>query len=144
MIEIQDLSVRLRKALEPDRADAESDPDFMIYSGGFFSDADRKLMDVVRESTSEQLVMLNLPFRDRRLPEMLFRYRARNFPETLDEQERQRWETFRHSRMGKHQWQLFEQSMNGAESSASDAESMQVLTALRNYVAQISGASNRS
>jgi len=144
LIEIQDLSVRLRKALEPDRADAESDPDFMIYSGGFFSDADRKLMDVVRESTSEQLVMLNLPFRDRRLPEMLFRYRARNFPESLDEQERQRWETFRHSRMGKHQWQLFEQSMNGAESSASDAESMQVLTALRNYVAQISGASNRS
>jgi exodeoxyribonuclease-1 len=137
LMEIADLSVRLRKALEPERAEAEADPDYMIYSGGFFSDGDRKLMDVVRESTPEQLIMLNLPFRDRRLPEMLFRYRARNFPETLDEQEQQRWQVFRQSRLGERQWQLFEQSMNEAELDTSGAESQRVLADLRSYAAQI-------
>ena len=92
------MPARLRKALEPDRAEPDGDPDFMIYSGGFFSDGDRTLMDVVRESTPEQLAMLNLPFRDRRLPEMLFRYRARNFPETLGVDELARWE---HARLGR-------------------------------------------
>ena len=31
-------------------------------------------------------------FRDERLPELLFRYRARNWPETLSVEETQRWE----------------------------------------------------
>ena len=34
-------------------------------------------------------------FDDQRLPEMLFRYRARNFPATLDSDERQRWDEYR-------------------------------------------------
>ena len=33
-------------------------------------------------------------FHDPRLPELLFRYRARNWPETLSVQEAQRWEDF--------------------------------------------------
>jgi len=33
-------------------------------------------------------------FTDDRLPEMLFRYRARNYPETLDTDELQRWNEF--------------------------------------------------
>src|SRR5690606_14192351 len=33
-------------------------------------------------------------FHDPRLPELLFRYRARNWPDTLDPQERQRWQDY--------------------------------------------------
>lgn len=75
------------------------DPDLMLYSGGFFSEADRSRMQQVRRASPQQLGMLDLPFEDRRLPEMLFRYRARNFPETLSNEERARWEEYRRYRL---------------------------------------------
>lgn len=78
---------------------AEQDPDFMIYSGGFFSDADKSLMQTLRGTPPGDLGRLDLPFRDRRLPEMFFRYRARNFPETLNAEESARWEEFRTKRL---------------------------------------------
>jgi exodeoxyribonuclease-1 len=75
------------------------DPDLMLYSGGFFSDADRRRMQQIREAPIEQLGQLDLPFEDRRLSEMLFRYRARNYPQTLTTEECLRWEEFRHQRL---------------------------------------------
>ena len=42
-----------------------------------------------------QLAAAKPDFEDRRLPEMLFRYRARNWPETLNPEEQARWEQFR-------------------------------------------------
>jgi exodeoxyribonuclease-1 len=38
-------------------------------------------------------------FEDARLPELLFRYRARNYPETLAPGEREAWEAFRYQRL---------------------------------------------
>ena len=38
-------------------------------------------------------------FRDPRLPELLFRYRARNWPDTLSAGERQRWDDYRRQRL---------------------------------------------
>jgi exodeoxyribonuclease-1 len=38
-------------------------------------------------------------FDDPRLPEMVFRYRARNWPKTLNEEERQRWDEYRRERL---------------------------------------------
>jgi exodeoxyribonuclease-1 len=38
-------------------------------------------------------------FEDPRLDELLFRYRARNFPDTLDADERGRWQQYRHERL---------------------------------------------
>ncbi|WP_238946896.1 exodeoxyribonuclease I [Seongchinamella unica] len=76
-----------------------SDPDRMLYSGGFFSDADKRLMDEVRQCTPEELATATFPFADDRLPEMLFRYRARNYPDSLSPEERKRWEEFRFHRL---------------------------------------------
>ena len=70
------------------------DPDFMIYNGGFFNEGDKELMRLVRKTSSEELARLDLPFKDGRLKEMLFRYRARNFPETLRTEESERWRSF--------------------------------------------------
>jgi len=67
------------------------DPDLMIYSGGFFSDTDKRLIAQVRRSSPEQVAKAYYSFSDPRLEEMLFRYRARNFPESLDENEKERW-----------------------------------------------------
>lgn len=76
-----------------------TDPDFMLYSGGFFSNDDRARMEVVRETAADNLAQLNLPFQDSRLEEMLFRYRARNYPESLSAEEQARWESFRRERL---------------------------------------------
>lgn len=73
----------------------DGDPDHMLYSGGFFSDSDRGLMEQVRAASVEELAALDLPFQDPRLEEMLLRYKARNYPEALTEEEHQRWEEYR-------------------------------------------------
>ena len=94
---IPDLAARLRAVYAERDLPETGDPDRMLYSGGFFSDADRRVMDRVREATPEQLASESFVFDDARVPEMLFRYRARNFPESLDEAERAQWEEFRFS-----------------------------------------------
>jgi len=43
---------------------------------------------------------MNPGFRDKRLPELLFRYRARNWPDSLSSSERGRWDEFRRQRLG--------------------------------------------
>jgi len=75
-----------------------SDPDAQIYSGGFFSNTDYDRMDRIRKTRPEDLGKLNLTFDDARLPEMLFRYRARNFPDSLNEEEKQHWNDYRKER----------------------------------------------
>ena len=75
-----------------------SDPDGQLYSGGFFSRDDSQRIDTIRKTRPEKLAGLQFNFDDNRLTEMLFRYRARNFPETLDEQEHQQWNNYRHEK----------------------------------------------
>ena len=77
----------------------QSDPDHMIYSGGFFSNADRSLMDKIRRTNPDNLGRQNWPFKDPRLAEMLFRFRARNFPATLSQNESLQWNTERLDRL---------------------------------------------
>jgi exodeoxyribonuclease-1 len=73
----------------------ETDPDLLLYGGGFFSDGDRQLMDTVVATSSVELANLRPQFKDERLDEMLFRYRARNFPGQLNEEEVIRWDGYR-------------------------------------------------
>jgi len=81
----------------------DSDPDLEIYSGGFFSDSDKKLMSKIRAMPPEQLAKSAFKFTDSRLPEMLFRYRARNYPQTLNADEQLRWNAFCSDRLTGHQ-----------------------------------------
>ncbi len=68
------------------------DPDLALYSGGFFDDSDKKQFVRIRKSSAEQLSRTDFHFIDSRLPEMLFRYRARNFPHSLTAEEQTRWQ----------------------------------------------------
>ena len=76
-----------------------TDPDRMLYGGGFFSDQDRRTMDTVRAADPQTLAQQSFAFADARLPEMLFRYRARNYPATLTPAERAQWDEFRFQRI---------------------------------------------
>ncbi|WP_267225839.1 exodeoxyribonuclease I [Dyella silvae] len=74
------------------------DPELAIY-GGFLPDADKRLLADIRATPPEQLAQGAFPFRDPRYPELLFRYRARNWPETLNLDEQARWQAFCHDRL---------------------------------------------
>ncbi|TYL48036.1 exodeoxyribonuclease I [Marinomonas sp. IMCC 4694] len=75
------------------------DPDVMLYSGGFFSREDKARMDTIRSTPVDCLSELALSFDDRRLPEMLMRYIARNYPDQLTEQQGVEWEEYRQLRL---------------------------------------------
>lgn len=72
----------------------ETDPDLAIYSGGFFSDSDKQKMAKIRNTIPGQLANFKPNFTDLRLAEMLFRYRARNYPEILQPDEALKWREF--------------------------------------------------
>ena len=75
------------------------DPDAMLYSGGFFSDADKFVMSQVVSSKPEELDAQRFVFNDPRLKEMFFRYKARNFPDSLTMDESEQWECYRFQRL---------------------------------------------
>ena len=76
-----------------------TDTDRMLYGGGFFTDGDKRIMDQIRSTEPVELGAQTFSFQDQRLPEMLFRYRARNYPDTLSPQERAQWEEYRFARL---------------------------------------------
>ncbi len=75
------------------------DPDLMLYAGGFFSREDKARMETIRSTPANLLGELEMSFDDRRLPEMLMRYIARNYPENLSESQRKEWEEYRQLRL---------------------------------------------
>ncbi|AIG02606.1 exonuclease I [Pseudomonas fluorescens] len=77
---------------------ASADPEQQLYDG-FIGDRDRRLCEQVRAVEPAQLARQQWPFDDHRLPELLFRYRARNFAYTLDDEEQQRWKLFCQQRL---------------------------------------------
>ncbi|MEQ1559172.1 MAG: exodeoxyribonuclease I [Methyloglobulus sp.] len=81
----------------------ETDPDLAIYSGGFFSDSDKQKMAKIRNTPPDQLINFPLNFADSRLAEMLFRYRARNYPALLKADEITQWQEFCANRLKGHQ-----------------------------------------
>ncbi|WP_095054374.1 exodeoxyribonuclease I [Pseudomonas sp. Irchel s3b2] len=79
------------------------DPEQQLYDG-FIGDRDRRLCEQVRIADPAQLAQEQWPFDDERLPELLFRYRARNFPDTLSFEEQERWRIFCQQRLTAPEW----------------------------------------
>lgn len=74
------------------------DPEQQLYDG-FFGERDRRLCEQVRTVDPAQLANGRWMFDDPRLSELLFRYRARNFPTTLSEEEKSQWRAFCQQRL---------------------------------------------
>ena len=68
----------------------DSNPDTALY-GAFVPNSDRRLIQEVQKSSPAELRDRRFAFTDPRLPELLFRYRARNWPEILTDIERANW-----------------------------------------------------
>jgi exodeoxyribonuclease-1 len=92
-----DMSVIWQQVFQRE-GEATPDVDEDLY-GGFVGNSDRRQLTALRAMTPQQLASAHPGFEDGRLEELLFRYRARNFPETLSETEQERWEEHRSARL---------------------------------------------
>ena len=92
------LAEKIRR-IYADRAPPETlDVDGSLYDV-FLPDGDRRKFPDVRSTPPPLLGQRDFAFQDARLPELLFRYRARNWPETLSVSEAQRWNDYRRMRL---------------------------------------------
>ena len=80
-------------------SDAETpDVEEDLY-GGFVGNDDRRKLTHLRSLSPQKLADARTGFDDPRLEEIFFRFRARNFPETLSEAESERWSVHRAARL---------------------------------------------
>jgi exodeoxyribonuclease-1 len=79
-------------------AAAPVDVDEDLY-GGFVGNADRRRLNDLRQRNAQELASARPNFDDARLGELLWRYRARNFPQSLTAEELQRWDAHRAARL---------------------------------------------
>ncbi len=84
-------------ALRPAFA-TSTDCDAQLYDG-FMNNSDKSKMAVVRAADRSELATLKLDFDDDRLQRLLIRYKARNYPSSLNDNEREAWEDYRLNRI---------------------------------------------
>jgi len=118
------------------------EPEHALYSGAFFSDSDKAQMDVLHQINVEQLATHQFEFNDPRLTPMLFKYRARNYPHLLNEDEKQQWQLYCKDKIqhGGKGLLSAEEFMLKLENLAYEHEAnegkMAILKALYNYISQ--------
>ena len=92
------LAEKVRRVFASERARQPVDADASLYDG-FIGDGDKRRFTAVRSTPPHALGTRDFGFTDTRLPELLFRYRARNWPDTLSAAEHERWNTYRRNRL---------------------------------------------
>lgn len=92
------LAEKIRQVYAREREYPPSDSDGALYDR-FLPDSDRRMFPLLRSTPPHRLREEDFPFRDERLRELLFRYRARNWPQTLAFAEQDRWNELRRVRM---------------------------------------------
>ncbi|MBC3920710.1 exodeoxyribonuclease I [Undibacterium sp. CY18W] len=122
----------------PEAAAADVDED--LY-GGFVGSGDRRLLNELRRMKPAQLAKASTSFQDSRLTELLFRYRARNFYDSLSMEEQETWEEHRAARLleGAGNARTVEMYFNEIDSlsETADETAEEILGALYDYAEMI-------
>lgn len=87
----QDLTAKLTAVFSSQQYEPRENAEQALYEG-FASDSDKALFDAVRTASASELASDSLHFQDQRYHELLFLYRAKNFPESLSDEERHQWQ----------------------------------------------------
>jgi exodeoxyribonuclease-1 len=120
--------------------EATPDVDEDLY-GGFVGNNDRRLLQELRALSPEAMAKANPSFSDTRLEEIFWRYRARNFPQTLSTEETRRWEEHRAARLfdGEGGTRSIEQLFSEIDqlSETADERGEEILSALYDYAESI-------
>ncbi len=124
------------------------DVDEDLY-GGFVSNEDRRSLERLRglsgQALADRVAQGTVAFEDARLEEILFRYRARNFPDSLSGDEQARWEHHRAARLhlgegGAQTLEAFFERLDELGQAAEDADderAQEILSALYDWAEQI-------
>jgi exodeoxyribonuclease-1 len=100
LLSLSDFGGKIQKAVEINEQKRQTsllvdtqDVDTQLYDG-FFSDGDKDKMKVVRCASKNELADLHLDFADKRLDMLLFLYKARQYPESLNQDEQEKWQKY--------------------------------------------------
>jgi exodeoxyribonuclease I len=111
------------------------DPDLMLYQGGFLSTRDREQLARIRALPATELATATAAFDDPRIPEMIFRVRARSFPASLTATEQGRWAAYRSEK-----WQhgaAVDQTLQRIKALIADGRDASCLMDLQRYIEHI-------
>ena len=116
---------------------ATKDVDNQLYDG-FFSAADKQTLDVIRRTDPLHLPAMDLKWSDPRIDELLFRFRARNYPGTLDDSEQQRWLNHRREALSEEKISQYFEHLSSLMNEYSDQpEKIALLQALARYAQEL-------
>ena len=94
-----DLVEKLQTVFTHHQQSLSVDPDAALYHGDFFSQYDKQQFATIHSTPVAALAQLDIAFEDPRLNDLLFRYRARNWPDSLTESEKIDWQQYCHQRL---------------------------------------------
>lgn len=121
-----------------EREFAQSDNVETTLYQGFFSDADKNNMAILRTLNPDELAAHGLAFADNRVAELLFHYRARHYPQTLSKAEQTRWQKYCNQQIDA-KAEVFEQALNRCAEQYHDApDKLALLEKLAEYAAALS------
>lgn len=132
------------QTIEQHQAREPADADLALYEG-FIDAQDKAQMEQIHRLEPEQLAGLDKPFLDERLNTLLFRYKARNYPQVLNFNEQQSWMDFCKERVtqGGNGWLTlleFEQRIGRlAQEHAENSRNMRILKQCVDYVQSVYG-----
>ena len=120
------------------------DVDEDLY-GGFVGNSDRRRLNQLRGLSADKLATTRNAFDDARLEELVFRYRARNFPASLSPDESALWEAHRAAKLfdgegGARTIEALFTEIDALSESASDRDddkALEILGALYDYAEMI-------
>lgn len=129
LLQHPDFAERIRNIIEDKPAYQQSpDAESRLYDG-FIDGPDKVRIESVRNADARSLADYHPEFSDDRLNDLLLRYKARNYPTALSEEEVNRWEAWRSERLAK-QLPGFMESLQKL-SASSDANSQFLLEELQ-------------
>lgn len=89
---------KIRKVFANQEFEKDTDPEYQLYDG-FFADKDKQVFEQIRGYSLEQIKNASLHFEDDRLTELFIRYKARNYPGSLNDAEQLAWEEYQQDRL---------------------------------------------
>ena len=132
------LAEKVRRVFAREQAREPSDADAALYDG-FAAEGDKRNFQKIRSSEPGHLAALATELRDPRYPELLFRYRARNWPESLDADEQSRWDDYRRQRLqrdsglSEYHFESFFQEIGDLRTQRGPGEAQVLLDALEDW-----------
>ncbi len=92
------LATKVRQVYARPHAARATDADAALYDG-FVPDHDKRLFQQIRAAAPKALPGFATQLQDPRMVELVFRYQARNWPQSLDTAQQTRWDAYRHRRL---------------------------------------------